>query len=172
MVAGERLAARGIVCQNFLGEKTTEPSVIGWMPSAQLYFRDPDGHSLEFITVLDEKPDPHFHGSLSAWQKEKLTKGSTQCMKFQCLCGKILSDSTDEIPYKARMIADEDWNRFTESFERPQGHDWRLVTDIYQCPDCGRLRIEKPTGQVVFFEPESAGVTKTLLASVGKVDNE
>jgi len=31
------------------GEKTTEPSVIGWMPSAQLYFRDRDGHSLEFF---------------------------------------------------------------------------------------------------------------------------
>src|SRR4051812_33062932 len=80
----------------------------------------------------------------------------SDAMKFQCLCGKILSDSTDDIAYKARMVADEDWNRFTESFERPQGHDWRLVTDIYQCPDCGRLRIEKPTGQVVFFDPENA----------------
>jgi len=36
---GQRLSGRGIACQNFLGEKTAEPSVIGWMPSAQIYFR-------------------------------------------------------------------------------------------------------------------------------------
>ena len=88
-------------------------------------------------------------------------------MKFQCLCGKILSDNTDDIPYKARMIADEDWNRFTESCESPQGYDWRLVTKIYQCPDCRCLRIEKPAGQVVFFKPESESVSKSLLRSAG-----
>jgi len=66
---GNRLAASGIERQNFMGEKTTEPSVIGWMPSAQLYFRDPDGHSLEFIALLDDKPDSDFIGPLSAWAK-------------------------------------------------------------------------------------------------------
>jgi len=70
LASGKRLAASGIACQNFLGEKTTEPSVIGWMPSAQLYFRDPDGHSLEFIALLDDAPDSNFVGSLSAWQKK------------------------------------------------------------------------------------------------------
>ena len=68
--SGKRLAASGIACENFMGQKTTEPSVIGWMPSAQLYFRDPDGHSLEFIALLDDTPDPDFIGSLSAWQKK------------------------------------------------------------------------------------------------------
>ena len=68
--SGKRLAASGITCRNFMGEKTTEPSVIGWMPSAQLYFSDPDGHSLEFIALLDDTPDPDFIGSLSAWQKK------------------------------------------------------------------------------------------------------
>jgi len=88
-------------------------------------------------------------------------------MKFQCLRGKILSDNTDDIPYKARMIADENWNRFTESCARPQGYDWRLITEIYQCPDCGSLRIEKPPGTVAFFKPESESVSKSLLRSVG-----
>jgi lactoylglutathione lyase len=69
LASGKRLAVSGIACQNFMGEKTTEPSVIGWMPSAQLYFRDPDGHSLEFIALLNDAPDPEFIGSLSAWQK-------------------------------------------------------------------------------------------------------
>jgi lactoylglutathione lyase len=69
LAAGERLNAAGIQTQNFASEKTIEPSVIGWMPSAQLYFRDRDGHSLEFVTLLDESPEPEFVGSLSEWKK-------------------------------------------------------------------------------------------------------
>ena len=69
--AGERLNAANIKTQNFAGEETTEPSVIGWMPSAQLYFRDRDGHSLEFITLLNESSEPNFNGSLSEWRQRK-----------------------------------------------------------------------------------------------------
>ena len=67
--AGETLRRSGVTCQNFHGEQTDEPSVIGWAPSAQLYFRDPDGHSVEFITLLDDTPDPSFIGSFSEWRK-------------------------------------------------------------------------------------------------------
>ncbi|MFN2507833.1 MAG: hypothetical protein ABR589_03575 [Chthoniobacterales bacterium] len=38
------------------------------MPSAQLYFRDLDGHSVEFIALLDEPPEASFIGSLSEWR--------------------------------------------------------------------------------------------------------
>jgi len=69
LAAGERLNNAGIQTQSFADEKTTEPSVIGWMPSAQLYFRDRDGHSVEFITLLDESPEPEFIGSISEWKK-------------------------------------------------------------------------------------------------------
>ena len=37
-----------------------EPSVIGWMPAATIYFRDPDGHLMEYLTMLDyeeRRPD-------------------------------------------------------------------------------------------------------------------
>jgi len=68
LVAGPRLNGAGVPTRNFAGEETTEPSVIGWMPSAQLYFRDPDGHSLEFIALLEDAPEPNFHGPLSAWR--------------------------------------------------------------------------------------------------------
>ena len=44
--------------------------VIGWMPSAQIYFRDPDGHSLEYITLLDGPPEPDFIGPLSEWREK------------------------------------------------------------------------------------------------------
>ena len=67
--AGERLNNAGIQTRNFAGEKTTEPSVIGWMPSAQLYFHDGDEHSLEFIALLDESPEPSFVGTLSEWKQ-------------------------------------------------------------------------------------------------------
>jgi lactoylglutathione lyase len=69
LVTGERLRRMGIICEDFNGQRTDEPSVIGWMPSAQLYFRDPDGHCVEFIALLDETPDPTFLGSLSEWRK-------------------------------------------------------------------------------------------------------
>ena len=67
--AGQRLNSQVITTRNFAGEVTTEPSVIGWMPSAQLYFSDPDNHAVEFIALLDDPPDPAFIGPLSAWQK-------------------------------------------------------------------------------------------------------
>jgi lactoylglutathione lyase len=68
LAAGSRLSALGVVTRDFSGKITNEPSVIGWMPSAQLYFSDPDGHSVEYITLLDETPEPAFVGSLSAWK--------------------------------------------------------------------------------------------------------
>lgn len=91
-------------------------------------------------------------------------------MKFMCLCGKVLSDNTDFLPYKARLIADEDWEQFLASAEQPGGHDWRLAPAIYQCPDCGCLRVEKPAGQVVFFRPEDSSVSKSLLGSARSPD--
>jgi lactoylglutathione lyase len=69
LAAGERLHSSGVKCQDFRGKETLEPSVIGWMPSAQLYFRDPDGHCVEFIALLDDPPDPTFIGSLSEWRQ-------------------------------------------------------------------------------------------------------
>ncbi len=68
LAAGKRLNELGVTTRNFAGAETAEPSVIGWMPSAQLYFRDLDSHSLEFISLLDDPPDPTFIGTLSEWR--------------------------------------------------------------------------------------------------------
>jgi len=56
--ASERLCSRGVTPLSFFGTETTEPSVIGWMPAAAVYFRDPDGHLLEYLAMLDEEPRP------------------------------------------------------------------------------------------------------------------
>lgn len=56
--AVDMLRERGITPLGFRGEEVDEPVVIGWMPALSLYFVDPDGHSLEYITVLQEDPNP------------------------------------------------------------------------------------------------------------------
>ena len=56
--APKRLKEKGIKPLSFFGVETTEPSVICWMPAASVYFRDPDGHTLEYLTMLDKEPRP------------------------------------------------------------------------------------------------------------------
>jgi lactoylglutathione lyase len=56
--AAKRLKAQGIMPLSFFGMETMEPSVIGWMPAAALYFRDPDGHLIEYLAMLDKEPNP------------------------------------------------------------------------------------------------------------------
>ena len=51
-----RLRGLGVTPLSFFEEETSEPSVIGWMPAAAVYFRDPDGHLLEYLAMLDEEP--------------------------------------------------------------------------------------------------------------------
>jgi lactoylglutathione lyase len=50
------LRAQGVTPLDFFGAETDEPSVIGWMPAASVFFRDPDGHLLEYLSMLDEEP--------------------------------------------------------------------------------------------------------------------
>ncbi|WP_439580661.1 VOC family protein [Elioraea sp.] len=47
-----------------------EPVVLTWMAAASVYFDDPDGHSLEYIALLDDPPRPHLGTlPLSAWRR-------------------------------------------------------------------------------------------------------
>ena len=52
------------------GDPIEEPEVIPWVPAASVYFDDPDGHSLEFICMLDETPRPELgQVSWSEWRR-------------------------------------------------------------------------------------------------------
>jgi lactoylglutathione lyase len=53
--APKRLKDQGIIPLSFFGKESIEPSVIGCMPAAAIYFRDPDGHLMEYLTMLDDK---------------------------------------------------------------------------------------------------------------------
>jgi lactoylglutathione lyase len=69
--AMQRLRQNGIEILGLDGSQIDQPGVIGWMPSAQIYFRDPDGHMLEFISILPGEPRPEFVGTYSEWQSLK-----------------------------------------------------------------------------------------------------
>ena len=53
--APKLLADQGIMPLSFFGKESMEPSVIGWMPAAAIYFRDPDGHLMEYLTMLNDE---------------------------------------------------------------------------------------------------------------------
>jgi lactoylglutathione lyase len=61
------LASHGVAPRSFFGEETDEPSVIGWMPAAAVYFHDPDGHSLEYLAMLDEPAWPD--AGITTWSR-------------------------------------------------------------------------------------------------------
>ncbi|HEV3038079.1 MAG TPA: VOC family protein [Candidatus Angelobacter sp.] len=70
--ASARLRKAGIVPLDFQGEPTEEPVVLAWMPAASLYFRDPDGNLLEFLSMLPDAPQPELGViSWSLWQQQK-----------------------------------------------------------------------------------------------------
>jgi lactoylglutathione lyase len=58
LCACDRLRALGVTPLSFHAIETGEPSVIAWMPAAAVYFRDPDGHLLEYLAMLDEQARP------------------------------------------------------------------------------------------------------------------
>jgi lactoylglutathione lyase len=58
LAAPERLVSQGIQPLSFFGEPAHEPSVIGWMPAAAVYFHDPDGHQLEYLAMLEGPARP------------------------------------------------------------------------------------------------------------------
>jgi len=51
------LKDRGITLRN-ISRTGEEPEVHAWMPAVSIYFRDPDGNSLEFISMLPDEPQP------------------------------------------------------------------------------------------------------------------
>jgi lactoylglutathione lyase len=56
--APRQLRSANIVPRDFSGNPTDEPVVLAWMPAASLYFHDPDGNLLEFLSMLPDAPQP------------------------------------------------------------------------------------------------------------------
>lgn len=56
--SAEFLKARNLKPYNFLKDGSEQPMVFAWMPAIAVYFKDPDGHDLEFIAMLEGKGRP------------------------------------------------------------------------------------------------------------------
>lgn len=55
---------------NFLKADDRQPMVFAWMPAVAIYFNDPDGNILEFISIIDGTPDAALGVvSYSDWKK-------------------------------------------------------------------------------------------------------
>lgn len=52
------LKARNLQPYNFLKDGNEKPMVFAWMLALAIYFKDPDGHDLEFIAILEGKSQP------------------------------------------------------------------------------------------------------------------
>jgi lactoylglutathione lyase len=74
--ACQRLRGLGVTPLSFFTQETDEPSVIGWMPAAAVYFRDPDGHLLEYLAMLDEPARPE--AGIVPWSEWGRTEAGTR----------------------------------------------------------------------------------------------
>lgn len=58
LAAPDFLRNAGVTPLDFDGRPTELPVVLAWIPAAAVYFRDPDGHLLEYIAMLPHEPRP------------------------------------------------------------------------------------------------------------------
>lgn len=74
----ERLRSRGVTpLDSGGGPLGQEPEVIAWMPAASVYFADPDGHSLEYIAMLDGPRHPEWGRlPLGDWRRRVAASGA------------------------------------------------------------------------------------------------
>ncbi|UPQ77412.1 VOC family protein [Chryseobacterium nepalense] len=54
----EFLKNKNLIPYNFLKNGSEKPMVFAWMPALAIYFNDPDGNQLEFISILEGKEKP------------------------------------------------------------------------------------------------------------------
>jgi len=75
LAAPRTLTAAGIAPLDFDGVVTDEPVVLAWMPAASIFFRDPDGHLLEYLAMLQDAPRPEL--GVVRWSEWTSTDGIT-----------------------------------------------------------------------------------------------
>ncbi len=83
--ACDALRAAGVTPLSFFATETTEPSVIGWMPAAAVYFRDPDGHLIEYLAMLDGPPRPEL--GIVPWSQWSARVGDAPRVRTQLHTG-------------------------------------------------------------------------------------
>jgi lactoylglutathione lyase len=75
LAAPDFLRNAGITPLDFDGRPTDLPVVLAWMPAVAVYFRDPDGHLLEYIAMLPHAPRPEC--GVVPWRTWELMQGAS-----------------------------------------------------------------------------------------------
>jgi catechol 2,3-dioxygenase-like lactoylglutathione lyase family enzyme len=70
-----RLDQRGTECRDFFQQRTTVPSVFGFIPAASIYFDDPDAHVVELVARLPGPPRPEL-GVVSWAEWSRVAQGA------------------------------------------------------------------------------------------------
>ena len=104
-------------------------------------------------------------------------------MKFICSCGHRISDTTDYLPYKGHIIADQDWFDFLEEIDAaieksgptPKDKENALMKirdlsinlskTVYQCEECGNVFFDTKQPYFEEFRSCNDNVNKGLLQS-------
>ena len=94
--ASDRLRVLGVTPLSFYATETNEPSVIGWMPAAAVYFSDPDGHLLEYLAMLDDQPDPE--RGVTTWSDWNANRTSRDAPK-----GSGATDAREDDPVRSEV---------------------------------------------------------------------
>ena len=80
-------------------------------------------------------------------------------MWIECPCGGVIKDTSDSLPNKAYLLADQDWSVILDATKpgKPPVVDVGTRTRaVYQCVQCGRLTLDDPvTGEMLWFAPEN-----------------
>ena len=77
LTAPERLRSVGVTPLGGRKEAIDEPVVFAWMPAASVFFDDPDGNFLEYISMLPDPPRPELGVvSWSDWQAAHQHQGA------------------------------------------------------------------------------------------------
>jgi hypothetical protein len=100
-------------------------------------------------------------------------------MKITCECGHTIPDVTDNLPYKAHLIPDKNWDTFWDAIDDAIEKSGPTAADkeracmalrkesfghrfVWQCPKCGRLYVDDRTHNLQCFVPATASVPKDL----------
>lgn len=83
--ACDGLRSSGITPLSFFGDETSEPSVIGWMPAAAVYFRDPEGHMIEYLAMLEEPARPE--RGIVPWSEWETRDPRTEMVRVERYAG-------------------------------------------------------------------------------------
>lgn len=104
-------------------------------------------------------------------------------MKFNCSCGVLIVDSTDDLPHKGHVVPDQEWFATFDALDElidataearmSREHAYQRVREllsssarlVWQCPGCGRLYLDDRNRQLQGFVPESESVDHELLRS-------